>query len=268
MPIPESASPVATPAAQTGAFDPIKYEQLKRYSAAAAEAYKAASQPKAETAATPAPKAGDVGYYSPQTERLMAQAKEDTAAAGDTARDMVAGPRSLKPAPKPDAAPDPGEVYGGYKEIEAAPDPSEVYGGMVEPYKTDSPESVASSAKELAGAKPSQVGEVLDKLKAEEAKGGPDFWDVIQAAAAGWQGQVPLYVQKEIARKEQESELAKTKELLGVQATQAAKERDAEQAFQRQMAREEMENRLKLAGIGSVSGLGGLSLGDLGIGGK
>lgn len=70
------------------------------------------------------------------------------------------------------------------------------------------PAQVAASAKELASATPAKVPEVLDKLKEEEAKGGPNFWDIIQAAAAGWGGQVPLYVQRELKRKEAETQLA------------------------------------------------------------
>ena len=159
-----------------------------------------------------------------------------------------------------------------------APDPSEVYGGIVAPYSqpgaASSPKAIATSAKELAGASPAKVGDVIDKLKAEEARGGPGFWDVLQAAAAGWQGQVPLYVQKELARKEEEAVLARAKEVMGLEASQRAEERAASQAFQRDLAREEMENRLKLAGIGTFgggAGMGGLNLGDLmipGLGGK
>ncbi len=281
--VPETATEPApgyvAPTIQGGGFDQAKYNELKRYSAAAAEAYKASTLGKAQAAVKPAepkpaPKAGDVGYYSPQAARLMEQAKTDVPAAAATARGMVAAPPSLG-FKMPEAAPDPSEEYGGIKEIEAAPDPSEAYGGIVEPYRQpaaeSSPEAVASSAKELAGASPAKVGDVIDKLKAEEARGGPGFWDVLQAAAAGWQGQVPLYVQKELARKEEEAALARAKEIMGLEKAQRAEEMSASQAFQRQMAQEEMENRLKLAGIGTVQGMGGLNLGDLmipGMGGK
>jgi hypothetical protein len=279
--VPETATIPApgytAPVIQAGGFSQAKYDELKRYSAAAAESYKAATLGKAQAAAKPAepkpaPKAGDVGYYSPQAARLMEQAKTDVPAAAATARGMVAAPPSMG-FKMPEAAPDPSEEYGGIKEIEAAPDPSELYGGVVEPYKQPeaSPEAVATSAKELAGASPAKVGDVIDKLKAEEARGGPGFWDVLQAAAAGWQGQVPLYVQKELARKEEEATLARAKEIMGLEKAQRAEEMSASQSFQRALAREEMENRLKLAGIGTVQGMGGLNLGDLmipGAGGK
>lgn len=134
--------------------------------------------------------------------------------------------------------------------------------------KTDAEiDKTASSAADLVTASPSKVSEVLDKLKEEEAKGGPDFWDVIQAAAAGWGGQVPLYVQKEIAAKEAEREQEKTETLMQREAAIREKERGEEQEFQRGLAREEMANRLKLAGIYGTGGVGGLSLADF-LGGK
>lgn len=126
----------------------------------------------------------------------------------------------------------------------------------------------ASGAADLVTASPLKVGEVLDKLKAEEAKGGPGFWDVIQAAAAGWGGQVPLYVQKEIAAKEAETEQAKTEALLARQAEISKTERAEEQEFQRGLAREEMANRLKLAGLAGVGGLPRLGASEFVAGGQ
>jgi len=67
----------------------------------------------------------------------------------------------------------------------------------------------ASSAGEIANASPSRVGAIIDKLKAEEKKGGPNFFDIIEAATAGWNGRIPMYVQKELAAKEQEEALAR-----------------------------------------------------------
>lgn len=76
-------------------------------------------------------------------------------------------------------------------------------------YRQASPETKtpADSATELATASPSQAGAVIDKLKEEEKKGGPNFFDIIEAAAAGFNGKVPLYIQKEIKAKEQQGNL-------------------------------------------------------------
>jgi hypothetical protein len=116
-------------------------------------------------------------------------------------------------------------------------------------------------------ATPSKVGEVLDKLKAEEAKGGR-ILGCDTAAAAGWGGQVPIYVQKEIAAKEAETEQAKTEALLAKQAEISKTEREAEQEFQRGLAREEMANRLKLAGLAGVGGLSKLGASEFIAGGQ
>ena len=83
----------------------------------------------------------------------------------------------------------------------------------------------ATSAGEIANASPSRVGAIIDKLKAEEKKGGPNFFDIIEAATAGWNGRIPMYVQKELAAKEQEEALARM---------QAGADIDAENYSQRQ----------------------------------
>jgi len=128
------------------------------------------------------------------------------------------------------------------------------------PTAASEPAKVATSAKVLASAEPAKVGDVLDKLKAEEAKGGPDFWDVIQAAAAGWGGQVPLYVQKELKRKEAETQLQQAETIAQKQAEIAKTERGEEQAFQREQLTKELANRLAIAGIKSPAQVGGLNL--------
>jgi len=83
----------------------------------------------------------------------------------------------------------------------------------------------ASSAGEIANASPSRVGAIIDKLKAEEKKGGPNFFDIIEAATAGWNGRIPMYVQKELAAKEQEE---------AIQRMQAGADIDAANYEQRQ----------------------------------
>lgn len=102
--------------------------------------------------------------------------------------------------------------------------------------------SPADSATEIANASPSQVGEVIEKLKEEEKKGGPNFFDIIEAAAAGWNGKIPLYVQKEIAKTEEQATLDRLKtqaaEEAAQQSTAYAREKEIQAAADRQaMAR-------------------------------
>jgi hypothetical protein len=243
-------------------FDQAKYDQLKAYNSAAAEAYKASTMPKrAPVEASP------LGQYSAAAGRLMETAKESVPAAATAAREWVKAPE-IAPTPAAPAtsisAPDPDKFKAAEPAMSiSAPDPTK----FKEPSETQA-EDTAASAAAVVTAPPSKVGDVLDKLREEEAKGGPDFWDVIQAAAAGWGGQVPLYVQKEIAAKEAETEQAKTEALLARQAEISKTERAEEQEFQRGLAREEMANRLKLAGLSGVGGLPRLSASEFVAGGQ
>lgn len=119
------------------------------------------------------------------------------------------------------------------------------------------PAQVAASAKELASATPAKVPEVLDKLKEEEAKGGPNFWDIIQAAAAGWGGQVPLYVQRELKRKEAETQLSQAETIAQKQAEISAAERKQAQEDALARIRTEYAERAKL-GLNKVAPIAGL----------
>ena len=242
-------------------FDQAKYDQLKAYNAAAAEAYKASTMPKkAPVEASP------LGQYSAAAGRLMETAKESVPAAATAAREWVKAPEIAKAPAAPAtsiSAPDPDKFKAAEPATSiSAPDPTK----FKAPAETQA-EDTAASAAAVVTAPPSKVGDVLDKLREEEAKGGPDFWDVIQAAAAGWGGQVPLYVQKEIAAKEAEREQAQTETLMQREAAIRAEERRAEQEFQLGLAREEMANRLKLAGLSGAGGIGRLSLDEF-MGGK
>lgn len=259
----------AAPTAPGSTFDQAKYDELKKYNAAAAEAYKASTMPKPAAPEAPAPVAGEPGYYSPQAGRLLESAKTDIPGTAATALDMVAGPRSLLTS-GPDPAPDPSIMYGGIKEIEKAPDPSEVYGGMVEPYTTpEKAKATAKAAADVVTAAPNRVEAVIEKLKAEEKKGGPGIWDVIEAAAAGWHGKVPLYVQKQL---EAAAEEARTEQIKTTASLQAALEAEQQaEAFKRQqqLLSEELASRERIA-LGqqgtTLPGLSGLSSGFMGLG--
>lgn len=134
--------------------------------------------------------------------------------------------------------------------------------------------SAADSATEIANASPSKVGEVIEKLKEEEKKGGPNFFDIIEAAAAGWNGKVPQYVQKAIKQKEQDENiqlLAKQQEAQKAErlaAYEQERQLQREQAaadvdlFQRKLnADREIAGLAPLASTGAASG--GLSLAGL-----
>lgn len=123
------------------------------------------------------------------------------------------------------------------------------------------------SAIEIANAKPDNVGDVLDKIADEEKKGGPNFWDVIEAATAGWNGKTPLYVQKAVAKKNQENELSAMQKQSDLQKQAAEESRASEnaenekllgktQAFQSAQADKEAALRRELAGLAPVGQLG------------
>lgn len=117
------------------------------------------------------------------------------------------------------------------------------------------------SAIELADASPSKVGQVIAKLKEEEAKGGPNFFDVIEAAAAGWNGQIPKYVKQELAKAQDKSDLEKIRQAAAIQeqerqasfadALQLEKLRGSQDiaGFER-----EANLRRELAGLPSIGG--------------
>lgn len=136
-----------------------------------------------------------------------------------------------------------------------------------------------SAATEIATAPPSKIGDVIEKLKEEEKRGGPNFFDILEAAAAGWNGKIPLYVQKELAAKEQEADLKRMQEGAALEETAYQKRKADEEArqkagfaFDAEQAAADRRNRLELAGLGTpaATGAGGkLSLGGLSaFGGK
>lgn len=120
--------------------------------------------------------------------------------------------------------------------------------------------SAADAAKEIANASPSRVGEVLDKIADEEKKGGPNFFDALEALAAGWNGKVPLYVQKEVRRKELEEEKKAQQKAFAheqsvISQNQIFQERQAmeNRAYDEAQAKKEADLRLQLAGLMSAS---------------
>lgn len=139
--------------------------------------------------------------------------------------------------------------------------------------------SPADSATEIANAPPDRVGEVIEKLKEEEKKGGPNFFDVIEAAAAGWNGKIPLYVQKELAKSEEQAAMDRLKTQAADEAEKQAKAYAEEERLQGIKGKQE-ENifaqnaalQRELAGmkpIAPVASVGGLSLGEfMASGGK
>lgn len=141
-------------------------------------------------------------------------------------------------------------------------------GGIGDPgvstVRVDSPSAglVPSSGAETPAAKPAEksaVARLIDALKAEEKSTGPNFWDFVEAASAGWQGRKPAYLEKaaaEAERKQKLEELARTAEL---QTELNAADNAA--AMQRILAQYGGETSA-LKGLEGLSGVGNLSDGQ------
>ena len=264
-------------------FNPREYDRLLKKSTAEAEAYRLRTQ---TPAVAPAPdigarqtaqkdraalQAAEIEAASPKTLAPgSAEWEEAKVAAGNAARTKALAEGQSKAAADAVAL----EAYTSYggkpgasdlaRAAQKAPEPKVGASDIARaaqktPPVAAEPTKVAESAKALAGAEPAKVGAVLDKLKEEEAKGGPDFWDVVQAAAAGWGGQVPLYVQKELKRKEAETQLQQAETIAQKQAEISAAERKQEQEDALARIRTEYAERAKL-GLDKVAPIAGLSL--------
>lgn len=171
------------------------------------------------------------------------------------------------------------EGYSNVGDLYAGPNPVEKEAPQgVDPKA----KSAADSATEIANAKPDQVAATLDKLAEEEKKGGPNFFDILEAAAAGWNGKVPLYVQKEIKAKEHRDDLEALQKQSSLASTRQKEEAASrleeektlqkdQQDFQSQLAQKEADLRLQLAGLKAPGAANpkGLSLSGLSsFGGK
>jgi hypothetical protein len=107
-----------------------------------------------------------------------------------------------------------------------------------------------------------KAGEVAEKLKAEDAKDGANFWDIIEAASAGWGGRKSAYAEKKQREKEAQTEMDRLIKATELQAAAGATQ-DARQFSNQIKAMEknaELEKASKL-GVSALPGLGGKFLG-------
>lgn len=119
------------------------------------------------------------------------------------------------------------------------------------------------SATELASAPPSKAAAVIEKLKEEEKKGGPNFLDIIQAGLAGWNGQIPAYVKKALAEDEQKKELEQmeAQKMAALEVTQVeqdaeAKRRAEERAYDTNQFNQKMQFEREAAGLPVIGAAG------------
>lgn len=116
------------------------------------------------------------------------------------------------------------------------------------------PEMLGAKPKAASG--PVKASDVVEKLKAEDAKNGANFWDVIEAASAGWGGRKSAYAEKKMRETESKTEMDKLIKATELQSTMQAAA-DARQSANQIKALEKadaLEKASKL-GIGTIPGL-------------
>lgn len=158
--------------------------------------------------------------------------------------------------------------------VPAASTPPVIPNSVTRPSEALATKTAADSATELAAAPPNKVSAVIEKLKQEEKKGGPNLFDILEAAAAGWQGNTPLYVQKKMQKAQQEGEKEKMAEAAALQGQELQRrfeeeraQRAAEMAQDRELRLAEIASAEKRAGLLSPSlGTSRLKLDELGLG--
>jgi hypothetical protein len=124
------------------------------------------------------------------------------------------------------------------------------------------------SAPVTPAAKKSAVDDVIAGLKAEGiTKDNPTFWDVLQAAAAGWNFQTPAYIEKQKAKQAEAAEIEKLSRTAQLERA-LQEEKIAAEAGETE---KERATRLEIAkiqsGLGGIGAMPGLSKGaQLGLG--
>lgn len=164
------------------------------------------------------------------------------------------------------AVPGLGAAPGSTTPAGAAADASRLSAQAIASGKTPAkPADTVAAASAIVKAPAGRVEALIEKLKAEEKKGGPGIFDIIEAAAAGWRGKVPLYTQKALEAAAEEARLEQIKTTAELQAGIDA-EQQAE-AFKRQSALQmaDIASQEKIAGLrGGQTGMSPLTLGFLG----
>lgn len=165
------------------------------------------------------------------------------------------------------AAKVPEEVDKYQQNVEAARLPKPVTPIVPQPAITRPSEALATktaadSATELAAAPPNKVAEVIEKLKQEEKKGGPNLFDILEAAAAGFQGNTPLYVQKRMQKAAEEADKEKMAQAAMLQGQETEKRLEADRV-QRDIERKQ-DYALRMAEINAANKRAELASGKLG----
>lgn len=130
------------------------------------------------------------------------------------------------------------------------------------PAPTESAKAPSSAAKKSA------VDQIIENMKAElgDEKNGPNFWDILQAAAAGWNLQTPAYVEKQRKRAEQQADIEKLSKTAQFEKA-LQEEREASESAR---SDKEIQARKDIAAMElgkSAAPLAGLSAGSkLGVG--
>lgn len=155
-------------------------------------------------------------------------------------------------------APGMGAATGTTTPVGAAADAARME-GAARASAEQKPKEAVKSAAAVVSAPASKVQDVIDKLKAEEAKGGPGIWDVIEAAAAGWHGRIPLYTQKALEAAAEESKLKQIQQTAQLQAGIEADQQAEAYKRQKALLGEELASREKIAGLSQQSAIPGIS---------
>ena len=118
------------------------------------------------------------------------------------------------------------------------------------------PKNIAKSSTGTGSSTPVKAADVIAKLKAEEKTGGPNFWDYLQAAAAGWGGQKSAYMTRKDTESQNKTEMDRLIKATEMQsAAQAAANASQFSNQSRLMDKAaEIEKNSKL-GVGSIPGL-------------
>lgn len=160
-----------------------------------------------------------------------------------------------------------------YRDFEEPPAPA----APAAPAAPPAPTLADVVASEEAKPKESAVAKMLADMKGELGKDEKaNFWDYLQAAAAGWNFQTPAYVERRKAREAKTADIEKLEKQAALEQALGTDEATRKQAENIQLAKlqhamdlETLQEKARLEkGIGSIQGLSpGQALGAKALGG-
>jgi hypothetical protein len=122
------------------------------------------------------------------------------------------------------------------------------------PADTAAPAAPATTAK-----KRSAVDDIIAGMKDETSKeSGPNIWDIIQAAAAGWNFQTPAYVERQKLANAKQADIEK----LSKTAQFERSLQEERLAAQEQQNKEDIASRERIYGVGGLTGIPGATKGQ------